>query len=105
ESWTSSGSIPRGGTLFVGLPDRVKLLVWQGQRKPLPSAVRLTAQPRCGHSVVNATTSASAPSGCRTSQTEPIGSGGYFTQASCRSAITAYDRGSPTFSSLSLASR
>ena len=40
-------------------------------------------------------TGGSLPAGWRISQTEPTGSRGYFTQASCRSSMIANDRGTP----------
>ena len=45
----------------------MKELVWQGHRKLLPSAVRLTAQPRWGHSDDSAITRSPVPSGWRIS--------------------------------------
>ncbi len=53
----------RGGTEFFLVPSRSKALVWHGQRKLLPSAVRLTAQPRCGHSDDSAITRLARPLG------------------------------------------
>ena len=64
----------------------------------MPSPARPTAQPRWGHSAENATTSGFDPAGWRISQTEPIGSRGYFTQASWRSSMTANACGTPSAS-------
>ena len=52
ESSTSSRSIGRGGTGFVGFPSKSNELVWHGHKKPFLSAERLIAQPRWGHSDV-----------------------------------------------------
>src|SRR5262245_14231222 len=81
-----------------------KALVWHGQRNPLPSAAKLTAQPRWGHSDENAITGASLPAGWRISQTDPTGSLGYLTQASRRSWMMANERGTPTSSSFKVVS-
>ena len=75
-----------------------------GAEKRLPSAARLIAQPRCGHSAVKAITSGFDPAGCRTSQTDPTGSLGYFTQASVLSLMIPNERGTPTESWLNAVS-
>ena len=53
----------RGGTEFFLVPCRSKALVWHGHKKLLPSAVRLTAQPRWGHSDDSAITGRSVAVG------------------------------------------
>jgi hypothetical protein len=71
-SRTGSASRPRSdlfGLPSVFFPSRSNQLVWQGQKKCLPSGAASTVQPRCGQVAVKALIAAPA----RTSHTCPSG--------------------------------
>ena len=84
--------------LVGGLPLEVECAGVAGAEEALLVGRQIDRAAQVGAFGVKAMTGGSLPSGWRTSQTEPTGSRGYFTQASRRSSMIANERGTPASS-------